>query len=230
MPIDDALEDIQQNKENTQNDKKIFVDTDSEVFELGKNILGKYLAEEVFCNKRYNKIKEFLKTWGPCLLTCTSIGEDEIDYNIKEKTDKEMFLKIAKTICEGYLLKTDYAKNIENEISKEELNKYIPEMHAVKELIAEEHFKTTIITPYQFVMGMQVKYRFFAALCVEKALKKKEISLKQNVKKRKPLYEYIPNLSTIAETAKEYQVTEIKEMLENFNSVIEEYIAEWGAY
>ena len=228
MTIDEALEKIERKEETKEEVEKETVTVTSDLFVHAQEILGEFLVSKYYSNKR---METFLMTLAPYALTIQPQSKGG-HYTTLSNIDKETWLNCIGTLSDGYLKKTDLVEVPETLDLNSKGSLYIPEFAAVKEILCNP--KNIIINPYVLVMGMEPKYRPLVAVTVKKALDKSDLripnapSYQTNLReKRNLLLSCVPPLSCLAETAKEYKVTKLKEIIKNFNQVIEEYENSW---
>ncbi len=235
MPIDDALEKI--STETSSHDKKEqLIQVPSSIFSKAQDLLGEYLVEKYFKSDNIANLKIFLKTIGPFVLKFSpkkysnqafSHRSREQSCSLVETIDKETWKRCITSFAQGYLENTDICEIEEPFDLKKEGENYIPELNAVKSLCSGKY--RTESSPYDLVMGMNPKYRPLIAVSIGNALANNEIMISADAgtSLKNILFSSIPPLKCIAETAKEYEVREIKPAIADLNRIVQEYSDNW---
>lgn len=240
MPIDDALEKIQETKTSSEDQKDQSIAVPSSLFSKAQLLLGAYLTEKYFVNDKVANLSTFLKTMGPFVLKVSpkkNQSSSHIGFNssrsrehtlsLVDTIDKETWRQCASSFAEEYLKNTDIFEISESLDLEKDGEKYIPELRAIKSLCYSKFRAES--SPYDLVMGMNSKHRALIAVSIGKAIEKSEIIINNdpNTPLKDILLSSIPPLKCIAETAKEYEVKELKPAIEELNKIVQEYSDKW---
>ena len=247
MPIDDKLEELEEGEENRQEKKKIEKNPKvAKLYTEAREILGAYLADDLFSGLKYKSLQVFLKTLGPFVLGIrpASLDSKKQQECIFAEIDVETFEECLKTFGAEYLIEDDegleenkeednnatFGTQLEEEDSLEDyLKSWIPEYEAVMSILCGTIPKVNL-SPYAIVMGMAPGNRALMAVAVKKAIDNNEINMYRTQQKIPLLYRIIssvPSLKRVAEVAKEYNV-DAGDAIKDLNEIVRMYKDEWG--
>ncbi|MBI2106017.1 hypothetical protein HYT56_04240 [Candidatus Woesearchaeota archaeon] len=222
MPIDDALGKIEDKKENSAEKRTISSEDRSyELFVEAQKILGSFLIK--LFPRQSSNINSILKTLGPFVIDIAP-GESKIySPSLRESIDALTWSYYLKTIAGGYLETTDM-KDYGQESSFKLEDLPIPELFGIKRNLDEiaKSSSEELISPYIFVMGMRPIFRPLVAVSINKTNKNRELC-KLVYGEEGLLLSLVPRLESIAETAKEYGIKEVKYLIKDLSRVVKAY-------
>jgi len=188
-----------------------------------QDVLGEYLVDKLsnWVNQNPN-IEPFLKLFGPYVLTYEVTnyqnGTQAWKMRYTPKISREFFARVLGRVADGYATSTDLLEPVDrgNGIDKdnlkpEDFNLLFPEKPVIGDITSQ--FNSGYISPYDIVMLMEPEKRPLMAVATKRNFDKRTQYTQSN--NYQPNAK-VPDLQTVIETAKEFEVRGLREILENF--------------
>ncbi|MBI5066390.1 hypothetical protein HZA97_09225 [Candidatus Woesearchaeota archaeon] len=238
MTIEDSLEKIELEKDKIDFSKIESQDNppQTELIKEAHKCLGEYLTDGLFRISVEENLNSFLYNLGPFMLKIIPSGQNkQAQYQRQEcstvnKLDKDLLLACLKSVGKGFLLKTDLGNTNGTELEKG-FYKYIPEFNHFQEIYCKSFGTYNLsVHPLVFVMGMKPENRPLITVVIRDAIVSKKIKVPKSVEdydRKKLLISLAPSLEQVVNVAEKYNVTNIKEILEDFNRVVQSYKDTW---
>lgn len=245
MPIDDALKEIEgESPKKKKKSEAKSADLDGQLLIDAQKCLGEWLAEDYFSfEARENKsLMPFLKNAAPYLLQI--MPGQQAQNNAREFIRSTWLIqKINVTLwnfclnsMHEYLAQTDMLsdKTEKNIDVHKEAKECFSELFSIENTILKKKTFTEDIPihPYLIPMAMVPDSRPLIAVAIHDSLSKKIIELPD---KRSSLFnaandliKYAPSLDQLAETAKRYKIHELRAIILDLSSALENYRGKWA--
>ena len=216
-----------------QADRKVEEKSQDGLILAAQGILGEYLNTKFAdVTANFPNIRSFFNTFGPYVLrfnTCTHSGSNYSGHLIEtphlhitiDEVPRAFFAKLARSVAGGYLDQTDFLQsdpsNPSGILSGSEIQNLLPEFGAIsgtKGLFGIYKGGCKYTSPFDMVMQMPPVLRPLMAVATERYNKKNpSYKSKDSSMVASP---YVPPLEVVIETAKEFGIKEIKEILTSF--------------
>jgi len=251
MPIDEALDKIEgSEKEESPKKKKKSeaksADLNEQLLIDAQKCLGEWLVDDYFSTevKEYKSIIPFLKNAAPYLLKILP-GKPSQSSNFSREFLQSVWLttKLSAELwnfclnrMNDYLAQTDILSNkTEKEIDvRKEAKECFPEMLLIEKVILKQttFTKDIVIHPYLIPMAMSPEYRPLIAMTILDSISKKIIKSSddrsQMFNAATDVIKYAPSLDQIADNAKKYKITELRKIVQELSSALEDYKQKWA--
>lgn len=210
-------ENVVQGAKPKQNDKETLEkkadEKSSDIIYAAREVLGDYLIRGDFPWKNEVSgnpaLESFLKNFGGYALRI--MYQPGNDYNFRINfcsMPNDITEKLLDKIADGYYKKTDLKAEPGTEIDYRSL---FPEFAIINKSVNNQGF-SNIYSPLMIVMMMESSKRPLMAVALKKMSEESKIQLiKGSVKN------CLPYLEAVIESAKEYDITKIKDVISEFN-------------
>lgn len=238
MTIEDSLGKIELDKDKIDLSKIESQDNppQTELIKEAHKCLGEYLTDGIFRISAEENLNSFLYNLGPFMFKIIPKGQiNNPQYQRQEGSminslDKDLLLVCLKSVGKGFLLKTDLGNTNGTELEKN-FYKYIPEFNHFQEIYCKSFGTYNLsVHPLVFVMGMKPENRPLIAVVIRDAISSKKIKIPKSTEdhdRKKLLISLAPSLEQVVNVAEKYNVANIKEILEDFNRVVQSYKDSW---
>jgi len=206
---------VEAEKKKEEVDKLEGLEKKDKLIFVARDILGEYLAGQVYPQviQQAPALNSFLRRFGPYIL---AFQRNNNGYGAQFSSqwtncNSDLVNKLLSEASDGFSAKTDLLKGAQQ---RSDPSLIFPEYLPVDKLIKGMNF--TFSSPLGVVMMMAPDYRPIMAVAAKRFLDKNKIQIQDGVKK----LQYAPDLVTLLEVAKEYDCTDLKTSVQQFNSCL----------
>ncbi len=248
MPIDEALDKIEERRREETTIEKTFEGT-GRLEEDAAKVMGEFLVQyfngELVGRKSLPELEdsysEVLRRKGIEIINIIpeldALGR-RLNVGLTYLTGDSL-VEVLRILCGDYILETDLIKLAKE--SPNEIDRYMPELLRFKKRVTDDDIKDrsmrTTLHPHLFVMGMHPVYRHLATLSVDRAIKGGNIQLLREALKgngsldtsylRNVLDYMTPPTRDCLDVAKEYGVKELIPVIDDYNRARDYYLKTW---